>query len=129
MPVYCYKRTDNGEVVEVPMSLKELYTRQSVDGRIQLEDGVEGVRDYNAEHTLPSGPGKEIWSDSLGVHPLQVDKAERESTEMGVPVKFDRNTGQAHFENRRHRNQYIRKLNERGWKIGDRDGGYMDPTD
>ena len=126
---YVY-RLLTGKLVELWMTVDEMESRQSkVDGSIQLDDGQTAYRDYAAE-----GDGyihvtdREIRSDALGCHPSQADEFERQAVAIGCPVQFDRDTGQAVFQNRQHRNRYMRAL--RGGediKIIDRDGCYSDP--
>ena len=125
---YMYRREDTGELIEVVMTLEEKVYREK-EGRILLEDGVIAVRDFAAEHEhdvrcleMP------VESDALGCHPSQVKEFEAEAKRLGVPVRFDPRTGCAQFENRRHRNQYLKALNRHSeYAIHDRDGGYCDP--
>ncbi|HPP02731.1 MAG TPA: hypothetical protein PLX83_19265 [bacterium] len=125
---YVYRRTDTGELVELIMTVAEKEARER-DGRIVLDGGVEAVRDYSAEHAGDIRyTERPIESDALGCHPSQAEEFEAEARKLGVPVRFDRRTGCALFESRRHRNQYIKALNrDSGYAIHDRDGGYSDP--
>lgn len=126
---YMYRNIQTGEMVEMIMTIEEK-DRQEVHGLISLPDGSIGVRDYSAEHgRFIDVCAREIRSDALGCNPDQVAEFAQQSIDIGVPTQFDQRTGEAIFENREHRNKYMRALNSYE-EIGliDRDGGYGDPT-
>lgn len=123
---YVYRREDNGELVELWMTVEEMERRQGKNGFIILDDGVKAIRDYAEEHRQFTVE-KPITSDGLGCHPEQCREFEEQARSLGVPVEFDRRTGQALFTGRRHRNRYIKALNSAtGANYHDRDGCYSD---
>lgn len=63
---------------------------------------------------------KPIHSDSLGVHPRQVAKAQADAAKKGVPTEFDKK-GRPIFTSRQHRKQYCE-----AYGYFDRDAGYGD---
>jgi len=123
MPVYCYRRSDNGEIEEVFMTSAEMLRRQRRDGSITLDDGTKAIRDMGAEHGgFQDTPG--TWpqrSDAMGVAVEQIPQARAKSIRDGVPTDFTPD-GRAILTSRAHRKRY-------GESIGmyDRNGGYGDP--
>lgn len=63
---------------------------------------------------------KPIHSDSLGVHPRQVKKAQESAASKGVPTEFDKK-GRPIFTSRLHRKRYCQ-----AYGFFDRDAGYGD---
>ena len=122
MPSYRYRREDNGQVVELKMTIAQMDRRQRKDGRIKLADGTVARRDYSGgvfrtetDWTHP------IHSEAMGVHPEQIPEARRFCEMAGVKTDFDR-TGRPIFRSRKHRKRYAR-----AWNFHDRDGGDGDP--
>jgi len=132
MPTYCF-RTDDGESLELVMSVEELEARRLVNTAMstheegdpyRLPGDVIGYRDYQAEwsgfkHTPGNWPQ---YSDAAGVAPHQVEEATRKSQEMGIPTNFTED-GRAIFEGAGHRKRYCESVG-----LFDRNAGYGDPT-
>lgn len=124
MPTYCYRRKDNGELVEMQMSVFELVRRQQKDGSIVLDDGGEAVRDYAEEmggfrHCPGTYP---MISEALGVHPSQIPAFAKDAADKGIPTEFTRDGGVI-FRDRTHRREYCR-----AYGFFDKNAGYSDPT-
>lgn len=122
MPFYVYRNDETGEQIELMMTIAEMHRRQRRDGTI-VYDGKKYRRWISAEHGLRAAtPGNwPMKSDAAGVHPSQVGAAYNESVSLGVPTRFDSETGQAIFESRGHRKAFLRAKG-----MYDRSGGYGD---
>jgi len=122
MPTYEYI-ADDGEVVELVMSIGVMQTREDDKGCITLDDGRKARRKYSVSREDTRG-GKSTWpmySDAAGVGPTQIDEARRESLKMGIPTDFTPD-GRAIFTSRLHRKMYCEAVG-----LYDRNGGYSDP--
>lgn len=63
------------------------------------------LTDKMGEPGVPRGPALSGWplkSDNFGCHPDQAVEAEAHAIKCGVPVEYDRQTGQAIFTDHRH---------------------------
>lgn len=122
MPFYVYRNQETGEQIELMMTIAEMHRRQRKDGTI-LHDGKTWKRWISAEHgRRAANPGNwPMRSDAAGVHPSQAGAAYNESVGLGVPTRFDSETGQAIFESRGHRRAFLRAKG-----MYDRSGGYGD---
>lgn len=122
MPIYVYSNPDTGETVELTMTVAQMLRKRRKDGSI-IHDGVRLVRSIAGEHRgFQNTPG--AWpmrSDAAGVHPSQASEASEEMARLGVPTRFDSDTGQAIFESRAHRRAFLRAKG-----MYDRNGGYGD---
>lgn len=122
MPFYVYRDESTGEKIELMMTVAEMSRRQRKDGTI-VHEGKTLLRDIAAEHGgFRNTPG--AWpmkSDAAGVHPSQAGEAYEESARLGVPTRFDSETGQAIFESRSHRRAFLRAKG-----MYDRNGGFGD---
>lgn len=131
--VYCYVRSDTGELVDVCMSWEEREGMQEDDDHLYLHkdtndpvdpDHPYGVRARRAwDQEAPGIGSASAWpmhSYALGVNPGQRKEAYEHSKEIGVPTQFDRK-GDAVFRSRKHRKDYC---NAAGYY--DRDAGYGD---
>lgn len=123
MPVYCYRRKDNDELVELFMSRDQMNARQNEQCEIQLEDGTIAERDFQAEFAhIGTHPGNyPMESVAVGVSPKQVKEAEEHSRKIGVPTHFTKR-GDAIFESAAHRKRYCEATG-----FFDRNAGYSDP--
>lgn len=121
MPIYVYKDRDTGEPVELFLTFAEKSIRE-VNGVIK-DKGRSLVRDFCGEHAgfRTTGGNWPMRSDAAGVHPSQCGKAYEQSVAMGVPTQFDKETGQAIFENRSQRKAFLAAKG-----MYDRNGGYGD---
>jgi hypothetical protein len=122
MPFYVYVDRNTGEKFELMMTISEMMRRQKPDGTIK-HDGRTLHRSIAAEHHgVSSTPGNwPMRSDAAGVHPSQTGEAYSESVKLGVPTRFDPQTGQAIFESRSHRRDFLKAKG-----MFDRSGGYGD---
>jgi len=123
VPVYCYRRVGDGELVEIDMSVQEMKERQDTEGFLTLEDGTEVQRDYQAEHASRKAGG-EAWpmlSEGMGVHPSQIQEMMAQARAKGVPTDFTAD-GRAILRTPRHRKQF-----GEAFRYYDKDGGYADP--
>ncbi len=124
MPCYCFRREDNGELVELVMSVSEMERRCADDYSIILEDGVRATRDVRTEHAgFKNTPGNyPYWSDAMGVHPSQIAKQKAVDARMGFKTEF-RHDGAVKITDKTMRRRY---LHAHGFH--DRNGGYSDPV-
>jgi hypothetical protein len=122
MPIYVYSNPETGESVELSMTISEMNRRQDKDKSI-VHEGVRLVRSIAGEHRgFRNTPGSwPMKSDAAGVHPSQIREASEEMSRLGVPTRFDSDTGQAIFESRMHRRAFLRAKG-----MYDRNGGYGD---
>tara|TARA_R110002012_G_scaffold47474_3_gene124448 strand:+ start:710 stop:1084 length:375 start_codon:yes stop_codon:yes gene_type:complete len=123
MPTYCYEDPQDKQVTSIFMTIAEMEKRSASDMSIEL-DGVHLIRRLDMEISGSVGGTCASWpmkSDSCGVHPSDTGSASEASVKMGVPTRFDKETGQAIFESRGHRAKYLKA---RGFH--DRNGGYGD---
>lgn len=121
MPVYLYEDED-GELVELVMSVEEMRSRQREDGTI-VEGGRVLRRNMGEEVVTAGGHRAGCWpkaSWGAGVHPSQVAEAHAKSVKDGVPTEFTRD-GDPIFTSRGHRSRYLKTIG-----MHDRDGGYGD---
>ncbi|MDO8303434.1 MAG: hypothetical protein Q7T18_09350 [Sedimentisphaerales bacterium] len=123
MPIYCFRRADNHELVELAMSIAELDRRQKPSGQIVLDDGTAAFRDLMAEHGgRRHTPGNwPMCSDAAGVAAHQVGEAVAHSRQIGIPTDFTED-GRAIFTSPGHRKRYCEAIG-----LYDRNGGYGDP--
>ncbi|MFQ5625951.1 MAG: hypothetical protein ACE5FM_04780 [Methyloligellaceae bacterium] len=81
-------------------------------GRIRHK-GKLGLRDWSAEHRPHGGrncQGKwPLLSDALGVHPLDIPRAEKHAAEIGIPTEFTKD-GRCKLRNAGHRARYGKAL-------------------
>jgi len=120
MPIYCYEREDGTGIEEVHMSMFEPHPET-----ITCKDGVLAHRSLAEEQRSRRVTSCALWpleSDSMGVHPSQVQEAQAMSEKLGVPTEFNRRTGAAIFRTAEHRKEYCEA---HGYY--DRNGGYSDP--
>jgi hypothetical protein len=90
MPAYCY-RTDDGEVVELIMTVAEMGRRQRADDTIKLDDGRVATRDMAAEvggQRMGDIWAKGLHSEALGCHPSQVEQMQKRADELGANVRY-----------------------------------------
>jgi hypothetical protein len=122
MPFYIYVDNQTNERVELMMTIQEMMRKRRADGSI-LHEGRILHRSIAAEHGgVSSNPGNwPMRSDAAGVHPSQTGAAYEESVKLGVPTRFDPQTGQAIFESRSHRRDFLKAKG-----MFDRSGGYGD---
>jgi hypothetical protein len=121
MPVYCYRRRDNGEIVELTMTVAQMEVAEGADHAVECEDGVIADRDITAEHIKTQEAS--CWpqySDAIGVHPDQRQAAYEASVREGVPTRYDRE-GRAILTSRSHRRKLLKAKG-----LVDHDGGYGD---
>ena len=120
MPTYGYV-TENGEVVDIMMSVTEMQRRQNKDGWIVLDDGRKARRSYKGR--LPVTPSTyPKRSDAMGVHPSQVKEARAADERLGVPIQYDKKTGEAVYESKSQRKKHCEAHG-----FFDRNGGHSDP--
>lgn len=84
------------------------------------------VRNYPVEMGAIKVPPPGNWpmkSDAMGVHPDQIPEVEAHSRRVGVPTRFDKDTGQAILTSPDHRRRYAKAIG-----LIDRNAGYSDPT-
>lgn len=116
MPIYCFKREDDGKIVEASYSMGEQIPRFIVIG-----DGVKADRCFQAEAINGYNAGNwPMKSDSAGVAPSQIKEAYARSVKAGVPTEFTKD-GRAVLKNREHRKRYLASIG-----MHDNDGGYGD---
>lgn len=86
-------------------------------------DGVMWRRNYGAEGkgTRCTAWSTPLRSNACGVGLHQIDKFEKRNAKAGNNVRYDRTTGQAIFESRRQRAQFLKDTGQI-----DFDGGYKD---
>lgn len=120
MPTYGYKSED-GEYMELIMSIAEMENRQRLDGTIEHEGktwkrtfailGVTGTE---------SNPGWPIESQALGIPPEHIERFRQFDRSRGVPTDYTK-TGEPILRDRNHRRRYLKAHN-----CYDRNGGYGD---
>jgi hypothetical protein len=121
MPFYCYRK-ENGEVIELFMTVAEMEKFQDKEGNAVFRDEKIKRDIISEQREVPSTAGN--WpqeSDALGVHPSQVAQARQESIRLGVPTEFT-SDGQAILTSASHRKQFAEALG-----YYDRNAGYNDP--
>jgi len=124
MPYYIYKRSDNGQRVQLFMSIAELTERQNDRCEIVLDDGVVATRDWRGEKSDFQNVGGATWpmcSDALGVAPSQIEEATKEARALGVPTEFMAD-GRAVLTGPQHRKALAEATGHY-----DLNGGYSDP--
>tara|TARA_Y100000593_G_scaffold91963_1_gene182186 strand:- start:2079 stop:2447 length:369 start_codon:yes stop_codon:yes gene_type:complete len=122
VPVYCY-RNEAGELWEEFSTIAEMESKIDENFSFVDDNGVKWTRDFAVEMGVRKN-GCAAWpmkSDAAGVHPSQAQEAYETSRKMGIPTRFDPSTGQAIFESRGHRKQYLKAHG-----LHDRNGGYGD---
>jgi len=121
MPTYCYRRRDNGEIVERVITVAQMI---QLGNTLTLEDGVKADRDIPAEmsgvHATPGAWPME--SRAAGVNPDQIPQAREYAASLGVPTQFTK-TGAAIFTDRQHRAKFLRAHG-----MFDQQAGYGDPA-
>tara|TARA_R100000808_G_C2154841_1_gene166262 strand:- start:6208 stop:6579 length:372 start_codon:yes stop_codon:yes gene_type:complete len=122
VPTYCFKNTKTGEQASFVWTISEM-EKKCLDQVYVDENKNVWVRDFEEEHggVRSNSSNWPMKSEACAVHPSDVKKASEASVKMGVPTRFDNNTGQAIFESRGHRAKYLKA---RGFH--DRNGGYGD---
>ncbi len=116
--IYCYRRRDNGHIVEVTMTVAEMKAAGDV---IEI-DGVKADRDMPAEisgvRDIPS-----CWplkSRAAGVPKHQIKEAGDSLARAGIPTDFT-DTGEIVFRDRRHRSEVLEHIG-----MYDANAGYGD---
>lgn len=86
-------------------------------------DGVFGPHDtpHPRDCWAQKGGRWPILSDSIGVHPDQIEEARAESIRIGIPTDFTPD-GRAILRTPGHRKRYVQAHG-----MHDNDGGYSDP--
>ena len=120
MPTYEYEFLDNGEHVELVLSVAEMEHRQLPDGTMTI-DGRKARRVYGFE-TQATSAGWPIYSQSIACHPRQVKQFSETLQQAGVPT-FVRSDGCPELRDRAHRKKVFHAL-----KVIDLDGGCGDAT-
>lgn len=126
---YTFQRIDNGEKVTKTLTLAEYGALLKEDDETYLveigDEMVACTRDLvgDLSSTLSAVRTGEMRSVAIGVHPSQVEDAQREAAAVGVPTEYDPKTGDAIFTSREHRKRLCKALG-----YFDRDAGYGDPT-
>ena len=117
--IYCYRRIDNNELVEIEMSPDGKERREFRDtgkrGFIVI-DAVLAKRDYVSEHEAEKVIGN-IWrdhaSDALGIHPAQIPEEMKRIGGMGISgVNFDEE-GRPHFDSKSSWKKYLKSRDMR----------------
>lgn len=143
MPVYCYRREDNGKLVEQVMTVAEMEKKQEehyddIEGYCrkgiwvdkndedECEEKVFAFRDIETEQKgTMSFPGNwPLYSDAMGCNPDDAKEAYEDSVRAGVPTRFDvpGKEGMAEFLSPGHRKRYCEAFG-----FHDRNAGYSDP--
>jgi len=119
---YCYE-TEDGEIVELQMTIAEKAERQAIDGTIRLDDGRWAKRSIQSER-----PGANqfsgaypISSESMAVHPSQIKDMAEKAEAAGVPTNFTKD-GCPVLRSKGHRRKFAETFG-----YFDRNGGYSDP--
>ena len=100
MPTYVY--SNEGHVIEEFFPMGEAPHHLVVGGK-------RYDRDYGAEHPKQyTGDLWPVYSEAAGVHPDQVQTAQREWAKAGVPTEFT-SDGRAVFRNKDHRGKFLKK--------------------
>lgn len=110
-----------GKTVSIVMEAGELERRLSGGSithngqKMRLKEGANPT--IRPRHGIAEWPMRSVGA---GCHPKQISKMEADSRKKGVPTRFASN-GDAIFESRSHRRNYLR-----AYGMHDRDGGYGD---
>ena len=104
MPIYCYvpKSGKKGKIVE------QLHAFGKAPAEVTI-DGIVYERSIAAEQSGRVRPG-DLWpllSDAAGVHPDQVQEAQKTWAAKGIPTEFTPD-GQAVFRSPQHRKQFLK---------------------
>lgn len=116
MPTYCFTSEDGTFVHKV-------FTVAGRPATVTEGDKLF-FRNVICEHSRISSANP--WpqkSCALGVGVDQIDSAEKASFEAGVPLTFDRKTGDANIQSNQHRNAVLESM-----KFHDLDAGYSQRT-
>ena len=113
MPIYCYKREDNGEIEERNQAVGE------ATAEITCDDGTKASRDYSAEWgsrkaTLVTWP-RTCWVS--GVHPSQANELREHLRKSGVPTEVTKD-GDPVYTSREHRRRALKArgmVDRGGW--------------
>ena len=115
MPVYVYKNKETGERIDRSYGMQD-----NIPEKIQYK-GATYIRDYHAESAKTPPPANwPMVSEAMGVHPDQVDEANKAALKLGLGVPY-RKDGMAILEDRSHRKRMMKSF-----QIHDNDGGYGD---
>lgn len=104
MPIYCFRSKKTGQIVEMTFKIG------SAPPRIWDPEHGTCERDIEAEHksVAPCHPKWPIKSDAAGCHTRQIPGFEHTLEKLGVPTKYDPQTGQAIFTDRAHRKKFLK---------------------
>ena len=108
MPTYSY-RLPSGQVIDRTMTIasKELAELKDEAGKTYIiVDGQKAVRIYEANMKPAS-----CWpleSQACGVALNQVDEAAKADRDLGVPTRYNRNSGNPIFESMGHRRAWLK---------------------
>lgn len=119
MPEYRYVREDNGEPVDLVMSIPELEQRQDADGYVTLEDGVRARRVYEISGARASWT-KPIHSEAARIHTDLLDEYREYDRRRGVPTEYDKR-GCPVWRSADHKARYLKAHG-----LHDKDGGYTE---
>lgn len=115
--IYCYVCTSCGKKSEKNLPMSESATQ------FTCECGKPMRRDFQAEHGgFKDTPGNwPMESDAAGVAPEQIPEAMAYNERMGVPTRYNPETGAAILTSREHRKRFCEISG-----LYDRNGGYGD---
>jgi hypothetical protein len=123
MPIYCYRRIEDDELIEIAMSNNE---RERLGGNEIEWEGKKLRRDIRSEHVTTTPPS--CWpleSEALGVLPDQKEESEQFARDSGIPTEFvvtkNGMSCRPKFVSRRHKRDYLKAMGYR-----DNNGGYSD---
>lgn len=107
---YLFQLIGSSTVFERQMTVAEMLATKTDDG-FYMVDGVKCERNFSAEQG-GAAFGNDLWrefkSDGAGCHPTQAAAFQDWANQRGCGVKFDGKTGQAVFNSKRQRDQYLR---------------------
>lgn len=112
MPNYCFT-SDDGDYTHEVFPISKRPKTITVEGKVFHRNVI-------CEHSRISSANP--WpqkSCALGVGTDQIESAEKKAWESGVPLTFDRSTGDAIIRDNQHRNQVLEVLG-----MHDNDAGY-----
>ena len=118
--IYCHICDNCGEVAEkaLPMSQSDKRFRCPVCHKMMRRNLVAETKEFKITHD-----NYPMESDAAGVAPEQVDQEAATARQLGVPTRFNRETGAPIFTSRRHRANYCKAMG-----LYDRNAGYGDAT-
>lgn len=112
MPIYCFEKKSDGEVVELFLEVSEMEAMKvrGSDVNFKLDDGELATLHYGEMHCKTSYT-PDLWrnheSDSAGVHPDQVEEKMAENARRGISVEYTKD-GRAKFTSQAHRRRYMK---------------------